>query len=78
MLNFISDENFKKHIRETIEQYGEELQPFDLKRFNSNLVDPIKLLFDKNVYGFSWEEIIKRKIFRQRDKSNKSARFTLR
>ena len=53
MLNFISDENFKKHIRETIEQYGEELQPFDLRRFNSNLVDPIKLLFDKNVYGFS-------------------------
>ena len=78
MLNFISDENFKKHIRETIEQYGEELQPFDLKRFNSNLVDPIKLLFDKNVYGFSWEEIIKSEIFRQRDKSNKSARFTLR
>ena len=73
MLNFISDENFKNHIRETIEQYGEELQPFDLKRFNSNLVDPIKLLFDKNVYGFSWEEIIKSEIFRQRDKSNNNS-----
>ena len=72
-LNFITDENFKKHIRETIEHYGEELQPFDLKKFNSNIVDPIKLLFDKNIYGFTWEELIKSEIFRQRDKSNNNS-----
>lgn len=35
-LNFISDENFRKQIRETIEHYGERLQPFDLKKFNAN------------------------------------------
>ena len=69
-LNFISDENFKKHIRETIEYYGDNLQSCDLNKFNANIIDPIKLLFDKNVYGFSWEEIIKNEIFRQRDKSN--------
>ena len=72
-MNFISDENFKHHIRETILQYGERLHSFDLKKFNENIVDPIKLLFDKNVYGFSWEEIFRSEIFRQRDKANNNS-----
>lgn len=72
-LNFISDANFKEHVRETILQYGERLQSYDLEKFNSNIVDPIKLLFDKNVYGFTWEEIVKNEIFRQRDKSNNNS-----
>lgn len=69
-LNFISEEEFKKHVRATIMKYGEKLEPYDLKRFNSNLIDPIKLLFDKSVYQTSWEEIVNNEIFRQRDKSN--------
>ena len=69
-LEFISEENFKKHVQATILKYGEKLEPFDLKRFNSNLIDPIKLIFDKSVYKISWEEIINNEIFRQRDKSN--------
>ena len=73
ILNFISDANFKKHIRETILQYGERLQPYDLEKLNGNIIDPIKLLFDKNIYGFTWEEIIKSEIFRQRDKSNNNS-----
>lgn len=72
-LNFITDDNFKKHIRETIEQYGDKLQSVDLKKFNSNIIDPVKLLFDKNVYGFSWDEIVKSEIFRQRDKANNNS-----
>ena len=69
-LNFISEEDFKKHITATIEKYGEKLESFDLARFNKNLVDPIKLIFDKTVYQSSWEEIVSNEIFRQRDKSN--------
>lgn len=72
-LNFISDQNFKEHIRETITHYGDNLQSFNLKKFNGNIVDPIKLLFDKSIYGFTWEEIIKSEIFRQRDKSNNNS-----
>ena len=72
-MNFISDENFAKHIRETILQYGERLQPYDLEKFNGNIVDPVKLLFDKNVYGFTWKEIIGDEISRQRDKSNNNS-----
>ncbi len=51
-------------------KYGEKLESYDLKRFNSNLIDPIKLIFDKSVYRTSWEEIVNNEIFRQRDKSN--------
>ena len=69
-LDFISEEDFKRHVKRTIENYGEKLVSYDLKRFNSNIVDPIKLIFDKTVYQYSWEEIVKNEIFRQRDKSN--------
>lgn len=69
-LDFISEEDFRNHVRATIEKYGEKLESFDLKRFNKNLVDPIKLIFDKTVYQSSWEEIVSNEIFRQRDKSN--------
>ncbi len=65
LLNFISEEDFVKHIGETIEKYGEKLESYDIKCFNKNIIDPIKLIFDKTVYQTSWEEI-----FRQRDKSN--------
>ncbi|MDR3348905.1 MAG: Eco47II family restriction endonuclease [Acidaminococcales bacterium] len=70
VLGFISDADFHKHVELTIQQYGDKLVAFDLQNFNSNIVDPIKLIFDKTVYRYSWEEIIKNEIFRQRDKSN--------
>lgn len=69
-LDFISEQDFCDHVQETIKQYGEKLKPYDLKKFNSNIVDPIKLLFDKMVYNMSYDEIIKNEIFRQRDKAN--------
>ncbi len=69
-LSFISEEDFSNHVKETIRKYGEKLKSFDLKRFNKNLIDPIKLIFDKTVYHSSWEEIVSNEIFRQRDKSN--------
>lgn len=69
-LNFISEQNLKKHIQLTIQQYGEKLAPYNLRKFNKNIVDPVKLIFDKTVYRYSWEEIVKNEISRQRDKSN--------
>ena len=38
--------------------------------FNKNIIDPIKMIFDKTVYQSTWEEIVSNEIFRQRDKSN--------
>ena len=69
-LSFISERDFTNHVRLTIEKYGEKLESFDLKRFNRNIIDPIKLIFDKTVYNATWEEIVSNEIFRQRDKSN--------
>ena len=69
-ITFISEEEFISHVRATIQKYGDKLESFDLKRFNKNIVDPVKLIFDKTVYRASWEETISNEIFRQRDKSN--------
>jgi len=72
-LEFISRENFKKHISETIKTYGNILKTIDLEKFNSNLIDPVKLLFDAKVYQKTYKEIVESEISRQRDKSNTNA-----
>ncbi len=69
-LSFISEEDFTEHVRSTIQKYGDKLDSFDLKKFNKNIIDPVKLIFDKTVYRATWEETISNEIFRQRDKSN--------
>ena len=69
-LSFITEEEFTEHVRATIQKYGDKLESFDLKRFNKNIVDPVKLIFDKTVYRATWEATIGNEIFRQRDKSN--------
>ncbi len=66
-LSFISDKNLYTHVKETVEKYRFSI---NLKKFNKNLIDPIKLTFDSKVYGKSLEEIIESEIIRQIDKSN--------
>jgi hypothetical protein len=66
-LGFISDEALFAHVKETVEKYRFSI---DLRRFNKNLIDPIKLTFDSKIYGKSIEEIIESEIIRQIDKSN--------
>lgn len=68
-INFISHEDFKNHVAQTIESYGVKLKAYDLKKFNSNIIDPIKLVFDKHIYNESWEELIASELLRQRDKA---------
>ena len=72
-IDFISYENFKQHVKETIRSYEDNLKPFDIKRFNKNIIDPIKLVFDKYIYDQDWEEIVQNEISRQRDKSNNNS-----
>lgn len=69
-MRFISEKDFTSHVKDTIEKYGTKLEPFDIKRFNSNIIDPVKLIFDKTVYRAGWEDIVSKEIFRQRDKGN--------
>jgi hypothetical protein len=66
-LGFISDEDLYNHTKETVEKYRFSI---DLKKFNKNLIDPIKLTFDSKIYDRSLEKIIEDEIIRQIDKSN--------
>lgn len=72
-IDFISEEDFRNHVIATIGEYADNLQSYNISKFNSNLVDPIKLIFDKMVYHNTWEEIVKNEIYRQRDKSNNNS-----
>lgn len=72
-LNFISQQDFENHVANTLKEYKQVLNSIDLKKFNSNVIDPIKLLFDKSVFKQSYEEIIKLEINRQRDRTNINA-----
>lgn len=66
-LGFISDEDIYLHVKNTVELYRTSI---DLKGFNENIIDPIKLTFDSKVYGKSFEQIIEGECIRQIDKSN--------
>ncbi len=66
-LKFISDTNLYKHVEKTVQEYSSII---DLKKFNNNLIDPIKLSFDSAVYGQSIESVIESEVLRQFDKTN--------
>jgi hypothetical protein len=66
-LNFISNQNLFNHVKETVLKYRFKI---DLKEFNKNLIDPIKLTFDSKVYKKDLPSLINDEIMRQIDKSN--------
>ncbi len=66
-LGFISDKDIYKHVKETVQRYSVTI---DLKEFNKNIVDPIKLTFDAKVYGRTMEDVVASECMRQMDKSN--------
>mgnify|MGYP002739646593 CR=1 FL=1 len=66
-LDFISDKNLFDHVKKTVLRYRRSIS---LREFNKNLVDPIKLTFDAQIYDKKIEEIIEAECIRQIDKSN--------
>ncbi len=66
-LAFISDKDLFNHVADTVSQYRFEI---NLKKFNKNLIDPIKLTFDSKIYNKDFNEIIELEVIRQIDKSN--------
>ena len=47
-LEFVSDEEIYNHVKSTVLQYRRSI---NLKEFNKNIIDPIKLTFDSKIYG---------------------------
>lgn len=72
-LTFIKQEDFEKHVKNTLDSYGASLNAIDLQAFNNNVIDPIKLLFDKEVFRQTFDETIRQELQRQRDKHNNNA-----
>lgn len=72
-LSFIKQEDFEQHVLETINSYNNFLKPMNLKEFNRNTIDSIKLLFDKEIMNLNYEEVIRREILRQKNKSDNNA-----
>ena len=66
-LGFISDHDIYEHVRETVMQYRRSI---NLKEFNRNIIDPIKLTFDSKIYGQDMRQTIESECIRQIDKSN--------
>lgn len=66
-LQFISDKDLYSHVLNTVNAYSFVM---DLKKFNKNLIDPIKLTFDSIVYEQSYKDTIENEVLRQLDKTN--------
>lgn len=66
-LDFIDSEELFNHVKNTVLGYSFKM---DLKSFNNNLIDPIKLTFDSIVYAQGIEQTIENEVLRQLDKTN--------
>ncbi len=66
-LSFISDKDLFNHVKNTVLEYSSII---DLKKFNSNIIDPIKLTFDSLVYNQTINQTIENEVLRQLDKTN--------
>lgn len=66
-LGFISDEDIYNHVKATVLQYRRNI---NLREFNKNIIDPIKLAFDAKIYGQTMEQTIESECIRQIDKTN--------
>lgn len=66
-LGFISNEDIFEHVKSTVMQYRRNI---NLKEFNKNIIDPIKLTFDAKIYGQTMTQTIESECIRQIDKTN--------
>lgn len=66
-LGFISNQQIYDYVKDTVEKY---VTFIDLKKFNSNIIDPIKLTFDSKVYGKTINQVVEDECIRQIDKAN--------
>ena len=66
-LGFISNEDIFNHVKATVHQYRRSI---NLKEFNKNIIDPIKLTFDAKIYGQTIQQTIESECIRQIDKTN--------
>lgn len=67
-VEFISCDNFFKHVDETLNKMYKKQTIKNLSQFNKSIIDPTKMIFDSFTNNFSKEELIDAEIYRQIDK----------
>lgn len=72
-ISFIKESDFQQNIKDTVLNYFGAMNSVDLNSFNSNIIDPIKLIFDMKVYGKTPKTLIDDEINRQIDKTNSNS-----
>lgn len=72
-ISFIAESDFQQNIKDTVLNYFGAMNSVDLNSFNSNIIDPIKLIFDMKVYGKTPKTLIDDEINRQIDKTNSNS-----
>lgn len=68
-LDFISKENYKKHVKEYFKKIESLVEPSNVNEFNKNIIDPIKLTFSYFLTGEDVDDLINAELNRQVDKS---------
>ena len=68
-LNFITKEDYTTHVRQYFELINNSLKPSDVREFNRNIIDPIKLTFSYFITGESIDYLIDSEMNRQVDKT---------
>lgn len=68
-LDFISKENYKRHVKEYFDKINSSTQAENINEFNRNIIDPIKLTFSYFVTGEDREHLIDSEMNRQVDKT---------
>ena len=69
-LGFITDEDLFKHVKETLDRLTHKV---DLKSFEKNVIDPIKLTIEAHAYGKSPKEVVEQEVARQLGKTLENA-----
>ena len=66
-LGFVQDADIYNHVKATVLQYRRSI---NLKEFNKNIIDTIKITFDSKIYGQTIAQTIESECIRQIDKTN--------
>ena len=69
-LGYIADADLFKHVKDTLDRLTHKV---DLKSFEKNVIDPIKLTIEAHAYGKSEKEVIEQEIARQLGKTLENA-----
>lgn len=71
-IDFFNQKEFEKIISDVVDIYLKSIENY-IKKFDKNLIDPIKISFDSIVYNKSISQVINEEINRQIDKTNNNA-----